>query len=131
MLHAGVKTDVGAVAVGGCSGHRRLDKYRTAEFLCSVGDVNGMQVLGESAVYLRFCHQVDRPSRGVDDGSAGDADLRKQVGAAQIGVAIYRSASGRNQAYAPVDGSMVGINCVQAIVLGGHVKNVMACTGDA
>src|SRR5207302_5585589 len=93
-------------------------------------EVDGMQSLKKVRVLFRAGHQINRIRARVDYGCAGDANLGDQIAAARIRDTVHRAATRGNQAHLPIDLATVGVNRVQAIVLGGYVNNIVRSAVD-
>ena len=71
--------------------------------------INGVQILKEAGADLGLRHEIDRAGGGVDDGRAGDADLRNEIGAIQVRAAADRHPVGGKQVVLPVDRAVVTV----------------------
>ncbi len=125
------------VGVGAVVERRVGDDDRTAELFAAVGQADSVQPLDEMVVavehLLRLGDDVKGLRRGVDDGRAGDADLRTDAGAANS-----RAGNGRHRrtgqagekTIVPEHLTAVGVDCVETVVLGGDEDHIMkTCAG--
>ncbi len=127
-----------AVAVAG-DGAGQLNG--TAEFFRAAGDVECVKALEIAAVFFGGADEIHRVRGRVDDGSAGDADDRGDVGGADVALrdgccAARRAVGGGEHAGFPerirVGAAVgVGIEGIDGVIFGSNEDDVVrAAAGD-
>jgi hypothetical protein len=115
----------GAVAVGSGARVGGRDIDRAAELLSARADIERVQVLINGATDLGLGDDVQGVGRGVDDRRSRDTHFGGYVAAAEIGTAVDRAAARRNQTHLPVNCARIGVDGVDAVVLGGDVQHIV------
>ena len=66
------------------------DRNRARKFLISGSDIDGMQSVRKAGALARLRFDVDRSGAGINHRSAGDTDLRHQIGATHLSIGDWR-----------------------------------------
>ena len=111
---------------------RCLNVHGAAELLGTRSQVEHMQCLGGDAIRDRCGDDVEIVADRIDHGSARDADFGDDVVAPRtdVRIAVDRPGAGRRQVALPVHRTRVGVERVDAVVLGRDVDDIVRAAGD-
>ena len=136
QLAKGVEGNLAPDAPVASSRNRRRDDDRARGLFRAGGDVERVQAMDEDAAFLRVRFDVHGSGCRVNDRSAGDPNLRNQVGAADVRAAADRGGAGGcavrrvNQAGLPQRARVrsrivVSVKRVHAVAFCGYENNVV------